>query len=143
MSRARHLFNKFGITEADYDALLSKQQGCCAVCGRHHTAFRKRLAVDHDHRTLEIRGLLCIHCNRYVVGRHRKENGAELLRAAYAYLTNEYPGLIVPVKKKKRRKKRVRIQPRSALRRSRNADPVSPPRGLRITNVRDCPTRSL
>jgi len=45
-------------------------------------------------------------CNKFVVGRHRKEDGAELLLAAYTYLTREYTGWIVPpkVKRKKRRK---------------------------------------
>lgn len=132
MSRARHLLTKYGITEDQYDAVYRKQSGCCAVCKRPSGTFKHRLAIDHDHKSGEIRGLLCIHCNRYVIGRHRKELGASLLQNAYQYLISEYTGWIVPPKKK-RRKKRVRIQSRSALRRSRNADPLSLTRNLRIT----------
>lgn len=80
--------------------------GRCAICNRPATTFRKRLAVDHDHKTKEIRGLLCLHCNRYVVGRHRKGLGADLLLKAYQYLTAEYPGYLIP--KRKKRKRRVR-----------------------------------
>ena len=111
--RTRYLLKKFGITEEQYDALLRAQDGCCAVCHRPATTFRKRLAVDHDHESGLIRGLLCLHCNRYVVGRHRRERGADLLLAAYQYLVKDYPGYRVPkkvkrLKKWKKKKKRSR-----------------------------------
>lgn len=106
--RARHLLKKYGITEDDYQALLQKQKGLCGCCGRSATLFRQRLSVDHDHKTGEIRGLLCIFCNRYVIGRYRRSDGTTILQKAIAYLTNEYPGWIVPPKIKKKRKKRRR-----------------------------------
>lgn len=102
MSRANHLLKKYGISEEQYNDLLRKQNGCCGVCGRPADVFKRRLSVDHDHDSRFIRGLLCFTCNKYVVGRHRKENGANLLLAAYEYLTAEYPGWIVPLKRKKR-----------------------------------------
>jgi hypothetical protein len=46
------------MTEADYDALLVAQGGCCAIC-RERQAF----VVDHDHATGAVRGLLCNRCN--------------------------------------------------------------------------------
>ena len=57
---------KFGLTQADYDALYVSQSGCCAICGilEAETGGRwKRLCVDHDHKTGGIRGLLCPKCN--------------------------------------------------------------------------------
>lgn len=105
MSRKHHLLNKFGITEEQYESLLLRQGRCCAICRRTFRAFKKRLAVDHDHHTGEIRGLLCDYCNRRIVGRHRKDLGLEYLRSAVAYLDREYTGWIVPPKKKKRRKR--------------------------------------
>jgi len=45
-----------------YDALLKHQGGGCAICGR--PPKKRRLDMDHDHRTMEIRGLLCVRCNR-------------------------------------------------------------------------------
>src|SRR5882672_12930961 len=115
MSRAYRLLSKYGITEEQYAELLRKQRGCCAVCGRHESVFRKKLSIDHDHNSGFIRGLLCINCNRYVVGRHRKGSGSELLLAAYNYLINDYPGWIVPPKPK-RKKKKCKISKKSGTR---------------------------
>ena len=62
MSRDAYLKRKYGITEAEYDALLSTQGGVCALCGKK--PGRVRLAVDHDHVTGQVRGLLHVRCNR-------------------------------------------------------------------------------
>lgn len=60
-ARKSLLKNRYGISEADYQELLGKQKGGCAVCGR--PPDKRRLAVDHDHKTMRIRGLLCSHHN--------------------------------------------------------------------------------
>jgi len=52
----------YGITSKEYQALWTKQQGKCAVCTCIPTGKRK-LAVDHDHISGQIRGLLCVQCN--------------------------------------------------------------------------------
>jgi hypothetical protein len=57
-----NLKKKFGISPQDYSAMLSKQDGVCAVCKKPDSEG-KRLAVDHCHNTGKIRGLLCGHCN--------------------------------------------------------------------------------
>ena len=113
-SRDYHLLSKYGITDADYEYLYRSQEGRCAVCRRHSSEFRRRLCLDHDHATGEIRGLLCIHCNRYIVGRHRRDFGAQLLKAAFDYLSRpRYTGWIIPKKKKRRckpkKKKRLSV----------------------------------
>lgn len=56
------LLKLYGISAADYDALLQRQNGLCAGCGTKPTK-KRRLAVDHDHKTKKIRGLLCFNCN--------------------------------------------------------------------------------
>ena len=53
---------KYGITLEDYNKMLSEQGGVCAICGKKEKG-NKRLAVDHDHDTGKIRGLLCGNCN--------------------------------------------------------------------------------
>lgn len=104
--RSRHLLKKYGITEDDYNLLLERQNWSCGVCGRHQRLFKQRLAVDHDHKTGEVRGLLCTYCNRRIISRHRRELGASLLQAAFEYLTRSaYTGWIVPKKIKKRGRK--------------------------------------
>lgn len=94
----------FGITLDKYKELLALQNGCCAVCKRHYDTFTKALAVDHDHKTGEIFGLLCDYCNRQLIGRIRKP---ELFLEAAKYL-EKGTGLFVPKKKKRKRKKRKR-----------------------------------
>lgn len=59
--RTSHLKRHFGITEEEYQELLKKQGGVCAICGSPPT--KKSLYVDHDHGTGVIRGLLCGKCN--------------------------------------------------------------------------------
>jgi len=49
------------ITEEDYNTLLQKQQGVCAICS--NPSKHKRLHVDHCHETKVVRGLLCFRCN--------------------------------------------------------------------------------
>ena len=59
---------EYGITLADYNVMLRKQAHRCAICRRAETAVSRsgevrRLAVDHDHVTKTVRGLLCHRCN--------------------------------------------------------------------------------
>lgn len=64
-NREGHLRRKYGITLADYDALLKHQEGVCAICGRE-PRDDIALHVDHDHATGAVRGLLCFRCNNAV-----------------------------------------------------------------------------
>lgn len=60
--QARVTYKKYGITAAEYEAMFRKQNGGCAIC--HGMNFNGlRLAVDHDHKTGKVRGLLCSKCN--------------------------------------------------------------------------------
>jgi hypothetical protein len=61
--RNQRLKMQFGITLDDYNQMLFNQNGCCAICDKHHTEFNRGFAVDHCHTTDKIRGLLCINCN--------------------------------------------------------------------------------
>jgi hypothetical protein len=79
-SRAAHLRNKYGITIEEYDTLLLAQGGVCGICKQPPS--ERYLAVDHDHETGEVRGLLCIGCN---VALGLFEDGA-LFSAASEYL---------------------------------------------------------
>lgn len=53
-----------GLTLEQYQILLDKQQGKCAICNQASESKRfTRLHVDHNHDNGEIRGLLCSSCN--------------------------------------------------------------------------------
>lgn len=56
----------YGITGDDYEALLKRQGGKCAICRARPKS--KRLAVDHNHATGAVRGLLCSRCNHDLLG---------------------------------------------------------------------------
>jgi DNA-directed RNA polymerase subunit RPC12/RpoP len=84
--------------------LLERQNNCCAVCLKDASQFTINLAVDHDHATGEVRGLLCNYCNHRVVGRHRDP---DLLQRVADYL-RVGTGWFVPKKKKARRPRKVK-----------------------------------
>lgn len=61
------LKNTYGLTEAEFDGLLAKQNGRCPICLEaiqlSGTGGMAKLAIDHDHETGRVRGLLCGTCN--------------------------------------------------------------------------------
>lgn len=71
-----------GISLSDYLLLSAKQNNLCAIC-QNPPLGKRTLAVDHDHKTGKIRGLLCGNCNT-ALGL-LKENPSSLL-AACEYL---------------------------------------------------------
>lgn len=89
------IFKKYGITEAEYRALYRAQGGKCYVC-RKADGTSRRLGVDHDHVTGEVRGLVCTGsldaktCNRLIAIFSRDA----LLRAA-AMLSDPPPARAV------------------------------------------------
>lgn len=67
---------------AEYEGLHEAQSGLCLICGRPSKTDRL-LAVDHDHTTGEVRGLLCNECN---VGLGMFEDQPEWLERAAQYV---------------------------------------------------------
>lgn len=84
MNRDNYLKKKYGITEKDYNILLKKNNGGCWICGRKPK--KRRLCVDHNHKTGQVRGLLCYKCN---YGLPWFNDDPELLMKANKYLTHE------------------------------------------------------
>lgn len=84
-SRGSYLKSRYGITEKEYDVLLQKQEGKCAICRKPASAFhsKRNLGVDHNHITGENRGLLCTYCN-VMIGKFEKNIG--LLESFIEYM---------------------------------------------------------
>ena len=62
--RSQYLKRNYGLTFEEFDSMLSKQDNCCAICkGKEPYGRHKRFTVDHNHKTGEVRGLLCNRCN--------------------------------------------------------------------------------
>lgn len=67
----------------EYNDMFREQNGCCAICGIHQSKLNRALAVDHNHATGEIRGLLCTTCN---TGLGQFKENPEFLENAKNYL---------------------------------------------------------
>jgi hypothetical protein len=80
--RKNHLWKAYRMTVMEYDEMLEKQDGVCAICGGKNSGGL-RLCVDHDHDTDHIRGLLCMSCNTAL---GLLKDDPELLTSASRYL---------------------------------------------------------
>jgi hypothetical protein len=65
--RKRHVRNqllgKYGLTEKLYDDRLRRQFGMCPICNKPASQTNKPFGIDHNHKTGEVRGLICDTCN--------------------------------------------------------------------------------
>lgn len=88
-SRAAQL-RRYGLTIETYDELLASQGGACAIClstePKNYRGRGESFAVDHDHATGAVRGLLCNPCNN---GLGLFGDDPVRLRAAVDYLTRQ------------------------------------------------------
>jgi len=78
--RRKRLRHRYGINPEDYDAMVARQDGLCAVCRRRPIT---RLCVDHSHDTRMLRSLLCRGCN---AGLGHFEDNPDFLRAGADYV---------------------------------------------------------
>lgn len=72
-----------GVTIVQYNEILERQGGVCAICRGPQAAPHKFLCVDHCHTTGKIRGLLCSPCNKSL---GLLKDDPEILLAAARYL---------------------------------------------------------
>lgn len=77
----------YGVTVDDFNSMMKKQNGECAICGGIREVKEDSLCVDHCHKTNNVRGLLCNHCNT-ALGKF--EDNIELLQNAIKYLKNSH-----------------------------------------------------
>ena len=81
--------NVYGISEAEYENQLAKQEGKCAICRKEFKFSNKdknTIHIDHCHKTGQTRGLLCGECNKGLGFFH---DSPELLLAAINYLKSK------------------------------------------------------
>ena len=71
--------------QKDYEELFNLQQGKCALCRTEGNANKKRLCVDHNHKTGRARKLLCFKCN-FRLGFIEKETFEEFYKKAKEYI---------------------------------------------------------
>jgi hypothetical protein len=86
--RDGHLRRKYKITSSEYIRKLLEQKGVCAICGNPETRTDQygrvsEYQVDHNHKTDEVRGLLCFACNT-AIGNMKED--VNRLQSAIDYL---------------------------------------------------------
>lgn len=66
-TKNRNLKVTYGITLKQYDEMFNLQNGLCVICLKPETVKRngkeRMLCVDHNHKTGQVRKLLCTKCN--------------------------------------------------------------------------------
>jgi hypothetical protein len=79
----RRRLKKYGLTKEQFDQMFEVQKGLCAICKFDLLKGIYGVAVDHDHVTGKVRGLLCHPCNR---GLGQFQDSENLLEQAIHYL---------------------------------------------------------
>lgn len=82
---------RFKLTVEQRQQMENSQNGVCAICSKPETAVdsqgrTKRLAIDHDHHTGRIRGLLCSKCN---LGIGHLNDDSTLINNSWIYLNKD------------------------------------------------------
>src|SRR6266566_4582333 len=85
--RSLRLAKVYNLTDEEYKAMWMLQHGICAICGKPESRKMKgtvlHLSIDHDHKTGEVRGLLCHDCNLMLA---KANDDPTILMEAIAYL---------------------------------------------------------
>lgn len=80
--RIQFVARKYGLSKEDYEILIAGHNGLCAICGKSEKSSRS-LAIDHDHKTGNVRGMLCWMCNGML---GRASDDINILENAIKYL---------------------------------------------------------
>lgn len=89
-NRASYLKRRYGLTEAERDAMVAAQRGLCVICLKAPAVH-----VDHCHETGRVRGVLCFNCNS-AIGKLGDDPDAVRRAAAYLEGTPWKPTLVAP-----------------------------------------------
>lgn len=84
MPSLHKLYSRKQIDQMRQD-LIDKHGNFCAICKKPGTTFKKRLSVDHNHKTGTIRGLLCYRCNKFILGRHSIDTTSAIMEYLLKY----------------------------------------------------------
>jgi len=66
MKKKSILKHTYGLTLEQYNEMVNRNGGRCYICNKikKRNNCKNGLCVDHDHKTGQVRGLLCHSCNR-------------------------------------------------------------------------------
>jgi DNA-directed RNA polymerase subunit RPC12/RpoP len=108
-AKDRNLRNRYGVTLEQFEEILRQQGNICPVCEQGDKVF----CLDHNHKTLEVRGVVCLNCNLRVIGGARDQDHKIVNAARYV---TDYParkvfpeGLFLEKNPPKKRRKVRRV----------------------------------
>lgn len=95
-ARTSRLRQEYGLTPEQWDQIFFLQKGLCPICEKPLNKYgnsegKRAAAVDHDHKTKRVRGLVCHVCNRSRIGTNTAETAQRLLQ----YLSSSFDGRII------------------------------------------------
>jgi hypothetical protein len=85
----RQLYRYYKLTELDYLQLLWRTKGRCYNTACQKAGLEKKgmgLAVDHDHKTGKVRGLLCQRCNAFLAYLETVRDRKDIMGGLHVYL---------------------------------------------------------
>ena len=82
-SREKHLRRRYGINSDIYNSILKEQNFKCLVCDCNLKELKRNPDIDHNHKTGEVRGILCSNCN-VAIGLLKEDT--KLIKKALLYL---------------------------------------------------------
>jgi hypothetical protein len=90
-SKKNRMKTRYGVSPEEYKEMVSNQFNKCAICGNEETCLDsygniRPLAIDHDHVTNKVRGLLCHKCN---LGLGHFQDDIDRLQSAIQYLRED------------------------------------------------------
>ena len=92
ISQRKH---RYGLDKDQFEGMLREQNSLCLICLKSFES-NNPAAVDHDHATGEIRGLIHRKCNSMI---GLSGDDPEILERAASYLRSEkWTGLLLPSK---------------------------------------------
>lgn len=96
-AKANQRLRQYGISLDDKKRYLDMQNGVCPICGNDGSNSKNsELYVDHDHKTGDVRGLLCGRCN-FALGQF--DDDIERMKRAILYLEGNLPDTAIYEKK--------------------------------------------
>lgn len=110
------LRSRYGVSLEQFELVLEAQGGICPVCKRSDKIF----CLDHNHKTLKWRGVVCLNCNLRVIGGARDDD-EKIINAAQYIISNPtdlvfpegfYLAKNPPKTRRRKRVKRVIKRPR-------------------------------
>lgn len=92
----KHRLLRFGITPMQWDSMYYTQKGLCPICTKaifkpNNKEGRRAAAVDHDHSTGRVRGLVCDQCNRFKIAKNTYDTALRLV----PYLSSAFDGRLI------------------------------------------------